>query len=91
MIHAGLPSFTQRQREVVHLIARGLSNEEVARTIGISPRTAKAHSDLLRNKLRVARRRQIPAAYREQTGDDPHLLEPLGQPVVGHAEACPPV
>jgi ATP/maltotriose-dependent transcriptional regulator MalT len=62
---------TERQREVVELIAAGLSNDEVGERLGISPRTAKAHSDVLRQKLGVPRRRQIPAAYRMLTGDDP--------------------
>ena len=66
--------FTHRQREVVHLIAVGCSNVEVADRLGISPRTAKAHADTLRAKLGVARRRQIPAAYRAATGEDPHDL-----------------
>ena len=64
--------FTHRQREVVHLIASGCSNIEIADRLGISPRTAKAHADTLRAKLGVARRRQIPAAYRAATGEDPH-------------------
>ena len=63
--------FTERQREVVRLIASGCSNLEIAEQLGVSPRTAKAHSDVLRMKLRVNRRRQIPAAYRQLTGDDP--------------------
>jgi DNA-binding CsgD family transcriptional regulator len=71
-----LPGITARQRQVVVLIAEGCSNEEVGRRLGISPRTAKAHSDALRQKLGVSRRRQIPAAYRLLTGDDP--LSPLG-------------
>jgi ATP/maltotriose-dependent transcriptional regulator MalT len=62
---------TTRQRQVVALIAAGCSNEEVGERLGISPRTAKAHSDVLRQKLGVTRRRQIPAAYRAATGDDP--------------------
>jgi DNA-binding CsgD family transcriptional regulator len=66
--------FTPRQREVVHLIALGCSNAEIADRLGISPRTAKAHSDVLRMKLGVTRRRQIPAAFRELTGEDPHSL-----------------
>ena len=66
-----IPEITARQREVVALIAAGCSNEEVADRLGISPRTAKAHSDALRQKLGVPRRRQIPAAYRALTGDDP--------------------
>ena len=63
--------FTRRQREVVRLITIGCSNLEIAERLGVSPRTAKAHSDVLRTKLGVSRRRQIPAAYREATGDDP--------------------
>jgi ATP/maltotriose-dependent transcriptional regulator MalT len=66
-----LPAITDRQRQVVTLIAAGCSNEEVAQRLGISPRTAKAHSDALRQKLGVPRRRQIPAAYRARTGNDP--------------------
>ena len=73
--------FTARQRQVVHLIARGCSNEEISQRLGISARTAKAHSDTLRTKLGVTRRRQIPAAFRDTTGEDPHELEGLGQPV----------
>jgi ATP/maltotriose-dependent transcriptional regulator MalT len=70
-------SITQRQREVIVLIASGCSNDEVGERLGISPRTAKAHCDVLRQKLGVARRRQIPSAYRSLTGDDP-LATSLG-------------
>jgi DNA-binding CsgD family transcriptional regulator len=65
------PSITRRQQQIVELIAAGYSNEEVGLELGISPRTAKAHSDILRRKLGVPRRRQIPSAYRIQTGLDP--------------------
>jgi DNA-binding CsgD family transcriptional regulator len=68
---------TDRQRQVVALIAAGYSNDEVGARLGISPRTAKAHCDVLRQKLGVPRRRQIPAAYRALTGDDP-LAQDLG-------------
>ena len=71
VLHRQQPDLTNRQREVVALIAAGCSNEEVGDRLGISPRTAKAHADVLRQKLGVARRRQIPAAYRLLTGDDP--------------------
>ena len=70
-------TITKRQREVVELIASGLSNDEVGARLGISPRTAKAHSDVLRQKLGVSRRRQIPVAYRRLTGEDP-LSKSLG-------------
>jgi DNA-binding CsgD family transcriptional regulator len=65
------PKITERQREVIELIAAGCSNIEVGERLGISPRTAKAHTDALRHKLGVTRRRQIPVAYRLLTGDDP--------------------
>lgn len=64
-------AITARQREVVALIAAGCSNEEVGARLGISPRTAKAHCDVLRQKLGVTRRRQIPIAFRLLTGEDP--------------------
>ena len=70
-LSASPPDLTDRQRQVVHLIAAGCSNDEVGERLGISPRTAKAHCDVLRQKLGVTRRRQIPAAYRALTGDDP--------------------
>lgn len=74
-----MPPITERQRQVVGLIAAGCSNEEVGERLGISPRTAKAHADVLRQKLGVNRRRQIPAKYRELTGDDP--LSPSLEPI----------
>ena len=62
---------TFRQREVVALIAAGCSNDEVGTRLGISPRTVKAHCDVLRQKLGVRRRRQIPIAFQLLTGEDP--------------------
>jgi len=64
-------AITARQREIVALIAAGCSNDEVGARLGISPRTAKAHCDVLRQKLGVSRRRQIPIAFRLLTGEDP--------------------
>jgi DNA-binding CsgD family transcriptional regulator len=74
--------FTRRQRQVVYLIASGCSNLEIADRLGISPRTAKAHCDILRVKLGVSRRRHIPAAFRQATGEDPHTLKDV-DPTLG--------
>jgi len=63
-------TFTRRQLQVVELIAEGRSNQEIAAELGISPRTVRAHCDVLRAKL-AARRREIPLAYRCLTGSDP--------------------
>ncbi|HEU0305265.1 MAG TPA: helix-turn-helix transcriptional regulator [Gaiellaceae bacterium] len=70
-LKSAIPTITERQRQIVQLIAAGCSNEEVSLRLGIAPRTAKAHTDVLRQKLGVPRRRQIPAAYMAATGDDP--------------------
>jgi DNA-binding NarL/FixJ family response regulator len=64
-------TLTERQLQVIELIARGCSNDEIGLRLGISPRTVKAHCDVLRQKLGVPRRRQIPTAFRAQTGEDP--------------------
>jgi DNA-binding CsgD family transcriptional regulator len=77
------PSITDRQREVIALIAAGCSNDEVSERLGISPRTVKAHCDVLRQKLGVRRRRQLPIAYRTLTGDDP-LAQSLDPPRSGN-------
>jgi ATP/maltotriose-dependent transcriptional regulator MalT len=80
-LRESLPAITERQRQVVELIAAGCSNDEVGDRLGISPRTAKAHCDVLRQKLGVTRRRQIPAAYRDLTGEDPLAARDLARPV----------
>jgi ATP/maltotriose-dependent transcriptional regulator MalT len=82
VLHEGPPVITDRQLQVIELIAAGCSNDEVARRLGISPRTAKAHSDVLRQKLGCARRRQIPSAYRSLTGLDPLSPGPVTEPRV---------
>ncbi|MGD0166781.1 MAG: helix-turn-helix transcriptional regulator [Gaiellaceae bacterium] len=74
------PAITDRQRQIVELIAAGCSNEEVGRHLGISARTVKAHCDALRQKLGVERRRQIPCAYYRLTGSDP-FVRPLSDPI----------
>jgi DNA-binding CsgD family transcriptional regulator len=63
--------FTGRQRQVIAMVANGLTDPEIAVELGISPRTARAHCDALRAKLLVPRRREIPSAYRLATGQDP--------------------
>lgn len=40
---AGGPGLTERQKDVLRLLAQGLSNKDIARKLGISPATAKTH------------------------------------------------
>ncbi|TDQ52146.1 response regulator [Actinorugispora endophytica] len=54
-----LDSLTDREREVVALVGTGLSNEEIARRLVLSPATAKTHVSRAMVKLRVRDRAQL--------------------------------
>ncbi|MFC8413866.1 response regulator [Streptomyces coelicoflavus] len=55
----GLDSLTRREREVTALAARGLSNEEIAAHMVISPLTAKTHISRAMTKLCARDRAQL--------------------------------
>jgi DNA-binding NarL/FixJ family response regulator len=55
----GLDRVTGREREVLLLIARGLSNTEIADTLFMSPATAKTHVSRLLAKLHARDRAQL--------------------------------
>jgi DNA-binding CsgD family transcriptional regulator len=55
-------SLTTRQLEVLSLIAEGLDNDEIALRLGISPRTARAHTSAILERLGVANRTQAAVA-----------------------------
>jgi DNA-binding NarL/FixJ family response regulator len=59
---------TDRQHQVALYVERGLTNEEIGVELGIAARTVKAHTDAIRWKLGVRKRRQIPPALRELEG-----------------------
>ena len=61
---------TPRQEQVLGLLATGLTAQEIGSALGISSRTARAHIELLKEKLGVRRSRDIPMAYRRTTGID---------------------
>ena len=44
-------SLSEREREVLQGIARGLSSKQCAQELGIAPRTVERHVENLRNKL----------------------------------------
>lgn len=54
-----LVALTDREREVLSLVAQGLSNEEIARTLYLSPLTAKTHVNRAMTKLGVRDRAQL--------------------------------
>jgi DNA-binding NarL/FixJ family response regulator len=54
-----LGSLTEREREVMKLVAAGLSNDEIAAKLVLSPSTAKTHVSRIMTKLSVRDRAQL--------------------------------
>jgi DNA-binding NarL/FixJ family response regulator len=52
------PELTEREREVLDLLARGMSNAEIANSLVISQKTVRNHVSNIFNKLQVADRVQ---------------------------------
>ena len=58
---AGIEQLTEREREVLVLVARGLSNSDIATELYISPATAKTHVSRIMMKLDARDRAQLVA------------------------------
>ncbi|MEV4894623.1 response regulator transcription factor [Nonomuraea sp. NPDC055795] len=54
-----LNALTEREREVMVLVAAGLSNDEIAEKLVLSPATAKTHVSRIMTKLRLRDRAQL--------------------------------
>lgn len=67
----GLDGITDREREVLTLIARGLSNAEIADRLYLSPATVKTHIGQLLRKLAARDRAQLVI-----TAYETHLITP---------------
>lgn len=67
---------TRREREVLRLLGRRLSNKEIARQLCLSPATVKNHVHSILTKLKVTGREEVLA--RLEAGRD------VGRPAFGH-------
>ncbi|REE95600.1 response regulator [Thermomonospora umbrina] len=59
------PELTDREREVLQLIAQGRSNQDIAQTLFLSPKTVRNHVSNIFMKLHVADRAQAIVLARE--------------------------
>lgn len=57
--HPNLGALTEREREIVALVAEGLSNEEIAARLWLSPATARTHVSRAMVKLQARDRAQL--------------------------------
>jgi len=62
-----LPALTQREREVLRLLADGLANEEIGRRLHISPETVRTHVRKAMTKLEADTRTQAVATALRQS------------------------
>jgi DNA-binding CsgD family transcriptional regulator len=60
------PRLTARQRQVLDLLANGMSNRQIARALGISEKTVKNHMHAIFSRLAVSHRTQA-ALYAART------------------------
>ncbi|RVW02766.1 ATP-binding protein [Rhodococcus xishaensis] len=69
---AAQAALTRRERQVADLVARGLTNREIAETLVIAQRTAEGHVERVLSKLGFGSRTQIAAWVAEQHDDATH-------------------
>jgi DNA-binding NarL/FixJ family response regulator len=60
-ISADAIRFTDRERQVVNLIAQGLSNKEIAESLHIATYTVKSHVHNVLEKMELSTRLQVAA------------------------------
>ena len=68
-----IPELSEREREVLELVATGLSNQKIAARLGISEKTVKAHLTSVFRQLGVEDRTQAAVWARQ------HGLAPAGE------------
>ncbi|NJN99129.1 MAG: response regulator transcription factor [Anaerolineales bacterium] len=65
--HSGYDCLSKREKEVLQLVARGVSNKEIAHTLQLSKGTVKIHVSNILAKLHMASRTEA-AAWAIQAG-----------------------
>ncbi|MEQ0561743.1 response regulator transcription factor [Amycolatopsis sp. NEAU-NG30] len=71
-----LDRLTEREREVLTLVAAGLSNDEIARELTLSPATAKTHVSRIMTKTGARDRAQLVVLAYESGAVTPRWLTP---------------
>jgi DNA-binding NarL/FixJ family response regulator len=64
------PSLTPRRRQMAELVSKGLSNPEIARVLGISPRSVRSEMSNLLMLFEASNRTELAAMIVDATDDD---------------------
>lgn len=56
---AGMAELTRRERQVLDLVARGMTNDELATKLSLSPKTVRNHISIIMAKLSITHRSQL--------------------------------
>ena len=81
-----IATLTRQERRVLALVAEGLTNQQIGRALGISPKTAKNHVTAILQKLNLRWRTQAAVSWTRATGGrDLSQLEHDAEPEQEHA------
>lgn len=58
-VKAEISNLTEREQEVLTLIAEGLTNKQIGERLGISPKTVARHRDNITQKLKLSSRAEL--------------------------------
>jgi LuxR family maltose regulon positive regulatory protein len=73
---AGIEPLSEREIEVVRLLAQALPNKKIARALGLSPETVKWHLSHIYSKLGVSSRDEAVARVRDLESQDGSNVHP---------------
>jgi non-specific serine/threonine protein kinase len=71
---ADVGPLSRREREVVGMVAAGMTNRQIAERLFIAERTAEGHVERIRNKLGFRSRTEV-ATWAVERGLGPHELD----------------
>lgn len=79
---ASLDSLSPRRREVLALVARGLTNQQIAAQAGISEGTVRAHVTALLSALSLGNRTEAAAAWHQWRASPAQVSQVLARPAI---------
>ncbi len=80
--HHFIEKLSPRRREVLELISKGLTNDDIASILCVSPGTVRIHVAGLLSELQVANRTEAAAAYFEWKSTTVQLTKVLERPAI---------